>query len=145
MPIGPAPVAVAAADRWLLAFSLATLAVLAVGSFARRVARTGAARARRGEARSTPGVRRRAGVVVALAVLGAWAERHRDPDRFAAVMIIVAAAIAVVGGVRFGPTGVGVLDALGALVVIALATAAVDGLGAADGLAPSLGAAGALG
>jgi UDP-N-acetylmuramyl pentapeptide phosphotransferase/UDP-N-acetylglucosamine-1-phosphate transferase len=171
VPIGLAPVAVAAGDRWLLAFSLATLAVLAVGSFARRVARTGAARARRGEAPSTPGVRRRAGVVivlgpvigfatsptlgehtllvvggaVALAVVGVQVERRPEADRLVAVAIVVAAALAVAFGVRFGPTGVGVVDALGALVLIAFVTGALDGLGTADGLAPGVGAAAAFG
>src|SRR5260370_4384156 len=132
MPPGRSLVAVAAGDRWLVAFILATLGVLAAGSYARQVARDAAQRARRGEAATTRGVRRRAGVLialgpgigfatsptfgehawliaggaVALAALGTWAERQQDPDRLTAAMIGVAAATAVVAGVRFGPPGV---------------------------------------
>jgi UDP-N-acetylmuramyl pentapeptide phosphotransferase/UDP-N-acetylglucosamine-1-phosphate transferase len=168
MPGGSLFVAVAATDRWLLAFILSMLAVLAAGALARRAARAASAR---GPRRQPARVRRRAGALIALgpvigfatsptlgerawlialgapalAAVGLAAERRPDADRRVAVGITGAAALAVLAGVRAGPTGVGLFDALGALVIIVLATAAADGLGDADGLAPGVGAAGALG
>lgn len=171
MPPRGALLAIAAGDRWLLAFALATLSVLAAGGFARRVARIHRGRARRDPSRVPPSVRRRAGVLIAagpmvgfltsptlgehalLAALGAVAlaaaatavERRPDADRFVAALVVAAAAIAVAFGVRFGPTGVSAVDVLGAVALIATVTFAIDGLGTGDGLAPGLGAAGALG
>ncbi len=82
---------------------------------------------------------------VALALVGVWADRRTAEDRQVALTVAGAAAFAVALGVRFEPTGVGALDVLGAFVLIALVTAAVDGLGDADALPAGIGVAGALG
>ena len=58
---------------------------------------------------------------------------------------IVAAAVAVAAGARFGPTGVDALDVVFAFVFIVVVTKAVDGLGNVDGLATGIGAASAAG
>jgi UDP-N-acetylmuramyl pentapeptide phosphotransferase/UDP-N-acetylglucosamine-1-phosphate transferase len=171
MSVGTAMLGVATANRWLLTFVLAILAVLAVGSLARRAARVATARHRRRGANRTRGVRRRAGVAlalgpvigfvisptlgedallitagaVALAVFGVRVDRRADADRLTVGAVAVAAAIAVLAGVRLSPTGVGVLDALGAFAFILLVTAVVNGLGQIDGLVPGVGAAGAFG
>jgi UDP-N-acetylmuramyl pentapeptide phosphotransferase/UDP-N-acetylglucosamine-1-phosphate transferase len=171
MRVGTAILGVATANRWLLTFILAILAVLVAGSVTRRVARVVTRRDRRRRRNRTRGVRRRAGVALALgpvigfvisptlgedallvaagavafALFGVWVDRREDADRLTAGAITVGAAIAVLAGVRLSPTGVGLLDALGALAFIALVTAALNGLGQADGLAPGIGAAGALG
>ena len=68
MPPALTPLALAVGDRWLIAFSLATAAVLVAGVAVRHVARDARARARaRGE--ETRGLRRNAGVLLALGPL----------------------------------------------------------------------------
>ena len=76
---------------------------------------------------------------VALAILGAFAERRRDFSRQIYLAVLVAAVVAVIGGVRFAPTGVGPLDVIGGVAFVFAVVVAVDGLGNADGLVPSLG------
>ncbi len=169
MPSGSL-LAIAASDRWLLAFALAALAVLVGGTLLRRAAKHARARARaRGE--ETRGLRRSAGVLlvagplvgfltsptfgehaliavvgaVALAVIGVAADRRPDADRLIFWSILVVATLAVVAGVRVGPTGVDVLDLALAVGVVALATAAANGFGNTEGLASTFGAEGALG
>ncbi len=164
------PVAVAAGDRWLLAFALATIAVLAAGAAMRRTAHEARARARaRGE--PTRGLRRGAGILLvlgpligfatspslgegalviaagslALGVVGAIADRRPDGDRIASIAILVMAGVAVISGVEAGPTGVGVLDVLLGFGIVALATSAANGFGNTEGLAPIFGAVGAFG
>jgi UDP-N-acetylmuramyl pentapeptide phosphotransferase/UDP-N-acetylglucosamine-1-phosphate transferase len=158
-------VAASASDRWLLTLSIAALAVLAIGTFARR-----AARGPDGENRQR-GVRRRAGALVAigplvglvlapslgdlaivvavgaavLAAVGVAVERLPRPNRLALLATMVGALVAVLAGARFGPTGVPALDAIGAFVLIVLATEATDGLGNIDSLASGIGTIGAAG
>jgi UDP-N-acetylmuramyl pentapeptide phosphotransferase/UDP-N-acetylglucosamine-1-phosphate transferase len=165
-----ASVALVASDRWLLTFALAALAVLVAGTLLRRTAREARARARaRGE--ETRGLRRSAGVLLvlgpvigfatsptlgehalvavlgalALAVVGAVADRRPDGDRLVAIAVVATAAFAVATGVSAGPTGVGVVDVLLTLAVLTLATAAANGLGNTEGLTPAFGVEGALG
>jgi len=159
----------AASDRWLVAFTLALFVVLVGGWVARRRAQR-VARAKEGSAR-VRGTRRRAGALlavgpvagllaapgagshVAVAALGAAAlagfglvvERRRGVDRQVALAAFLAAVVAVVAGVRFAPTGVGVLDVvLGVAIVFGL-TMAFDGLGNADSLVAGLAGVSALG
>jgi len=154
-------------ERGLLAFSIAALLLLAGGTLARRAA--GAARrgeaTGRGGARASRGLRRRSGALVgagplvglllaqdvsaelvvlalgaaALAAVGLWLEDRPDAGRLRVIAVAVAAGGAVAAGVRIGPTGVGVLDVLGAFGLIALFAIAVDGLGGTDGLACGIG------
>ena len=169
----PAPFAVvfgAPGDRWLLAFSLAVFVVLPVGWFARRAARTASARGRAGDP-TVRGNRRRAGAILAvgpvaglvvapaagdrivlaavgaavLGLLGAAYERRRDLGREVAAVVAVATLVAVVAGVRFAPTGIGVLDVVLGLVVVYGVTMGFDGLGNSDAMVPGLGATSALG
>src|SRR5437762_10593315 len=138
-----------AGDRWLLAFVLSALVLLVGGTLLRRIARTPEAR----------GVRRRSGAllalgpvlggivtgdrtlvvgvvaVVALAAVGAVAERRADGSRLSALAVTIASVVVVLAGARLGPTGVSALDALAAFLFIAAVTAAFDGVGNADGLA----------
>jgi UDP-N-acetylmuramyl pentapeptide phosphotransferase/UDP-N-acetylglucosamine-1-phosphate transferase len=85
-----------------------------------------------------------AGAVV-LAIIGAIAERRRDLSREMYAVVLVAAVVAVIAGVRFAPTGVGVFDVLGGIAFVFAVVVAVDGLGNADGLVPGLGLASAVG
>jgi UDP-N-acetylmuramyl pentapeptide phosphotransferase/UDP-N-acetylglucosamine-1-phosphate transferase len=76
---------------------------------------------------------------VGLAVVGVAIERAENSNRAALLAVMIAAAVAVVAGARFGPTGVPLFDVLGAFAVIVAVTKSVDGLGNADALAPGLG------
>ena len=160
--------AVTTENRWLLLFSVVAAVVLVAGTFARRVAR----RTLNGDGNgSTRGIRRRAGVLlalgpliglafatspdtltviaavgsVALAAVGILVERAKRADRLTMTVTVVAAAVAVAAGARFGPTGVHQLDVLLAFGFIVMVTQAADGLGNVDGLATGLGAASAAG
>ena len=159
----------AADDRWLAAFTLAVLAVVAGGWLARRSARKRAQATRPED--HVRGTRRRAGALLALGpvaglvvapgagghvaiaavgaaalgVFGAVFERRRNFGRWVALAVGVAAVGAVVAGVRFAPTGVGVLDVVLGVAVVASVTIAVDGLGNSDALVPGLGALAAAG
>ncbi len=160
------PLAVAAGDRWLLTFALAALTMLVLGWFLRRSAHEARSRGRRNR-----GVRRRAGILillgpvigfassptfgegalvatlgaVVLGVVAAVADRQPKGDRIVFVAVLAMAGIAVVTGTQAGPTGVGIVDALLAFGIIALATGAANGFGNTEGLAPIFGAVGAVG
>lgn len=170
MPLSLAAVFGAPADRWLVAFALAVFLVLAGGWWARERARKAGSGSADGEAR-VRGTRRRAGVLlavgpvagflvapgagdrvllaalgaVALGVFGAVVERRRDFGRQVAVAAALAALAAVVAGVRFAPTGVGVLDLVLGFGFVLGVTLAFNGLGNADALVPGLGAVSAFG
>ena len=58
---------------------------------------------------------------------------------------VIAAAVAVIAGARFGPTGVDALDVVFAFCFIVVVTEAADGFGNVDGLATGIGAASAAG
>ncbi|MFA5884664.1 MAG: DUF4012 domain-containing protein [Acidimicrobiia bacterium] len=159
----------AADDRWLVAFSLAVLVVVPGGWVARRLARRRAQAARPED--HVRGTRRRAGALLAvgpvagflvapgagshvavaavgaaaLGLFGAAVERRRGFGRWVALAVVVAALGAVVAGVRFAPTGVGVLDVVFGFVLVSAVTLAVDGLGNSDALVPGLGALSAAG
>jgi UDP-N-acetylmuramyl pentapeptide phosphotransferase/UDP-N-acetylglucosamine-1-phosphate transferase len=170
MPWAPPVAVVAANNRWLLGFSIATLLVVVGAAVARRGAQAARSRAdRRGPA--PRGWRRRSGALVAigptvglivapgfeavmlvaalgavaLAVFGLVTERHESPQRATFISVSVAAAAAVVAGARFGPTGVFVIDVLATWAFIVLVTEAANGLGNTDGLACSIGLAAASG
>ena len=162
--------AAVAADRWLLAFSAAVVLAISGGLLARRSAQRLRWQADRLTDRRT-GIRRRAGILIAfgplagfalasshgklalvaalgaasLAVVGWVVEGSARADRVTMGAIVGAAAVAVAVGVRFGPTGVGLFDVLGAFVVIVVVTQAANGLGNTDGLAGGLGMVLALG
>lgn len=153
----------ALSDRWLLAFAVAALVVLAGGWVARNAARKGA-NAPDSDAQ-VRGLRRRAGALLAagpvagflvaptagnhvaiaaagalaLAIFGAVFERRRDFGRWVALAAAGAALFAVGGGVRLEPTGVGFLDVVFGFGLVLGITLAVDGLGNADSLVPGLG------
>jgi UDP-N-acetylmuramyl pentapeptide phosphotransferase/UDP-N-acetylglucosamine-1-phosphate transferase len=163
-------VTVAPGDRWLLAFTLAALLVLAGGAWFRREARERGSRDREAEP-AIRGLRRRAGVLLAigpvvgllvapgagghavvaavgavgLAVFGMVTERRRDHARQIALAALLASLLAVVGGVQFEPTGVEFFDVLLAVGFIWVVTIAVDGLGNADGLVPGIGVVSGIG
>ena len=161
-------IAASAVDRWLVAFAVATVAVLAIGTFARRAAQQRSGQPEPADA-PTGAIRRRAGAVVALgpliglllapallhvpaavavaalgavalAAVGWFVERSERADQATFVATALAALAAVIAGVRFGPTGVDFFDVLGAFVVILVVTQAVDGFGNLDSLAPAMGA-----
>ena len=151
MPATPLIVAVAAENRWLITFSLSALCVLALGIWARQKARR-SERATRGSPKRTGGVRRRAGGVIALgpliglacspmfdtitvviavgavclAAFGILIEHSRDADRLTFGASVVAAIAAAIAGAKLGPTGVPVLDVLGAVVLVVVVTQAFD-------------------
>src|SRR3974390_2578052 len=76
----------------------------------------------------------------ALAVVGWFAERSERVDTITFPATVVAAIAAVAAGARFGPTGVGLFDVVGAFVVVLVVTQAADGFGNVDALAASIGA-----
>lgn len=169
MPWAPPVAVVAASNRWLLGFSIATLLVVVGAAVARRGAYAARARARRGLA--PRGWRRRSGALVAIgpavglvvapsfdavmlvAALGALAlaafglltERSESSPRTAFISVSIAAAAAVVAGARFGPTGVVAIDVLLTWAFIVMVTQAANGLGNTDGLACGIGLAAAFG
>src|SRR5262245_13649017 len=170
MPWAPPVAVVAASNRWLLGFSIATLLVVVGAAVARRGAHAARSRAhRRGPA--PRGWRRRSGALVAigpavgllvapgfdavmlvaalgavaLAVFGLVTERLDSPQRVAFISVSIAAAAAVVAGARFGPTGVIAIDVLVAWAFIVMVTEAANGLGNTDGLACGIGLAAAFG
>jgi UDP-N-acetylmuramyl pentapeptide phosphotransferase/UDP-N-acetylglucosamine-1-phosphate transferase len=162
-------VAVVAENGWLVAFTAAGLVVLLGGTVARRIARRTSNRRRGRSAGSTLALRRRAGCLVmlgpiigllaagsadtetvvvvlagaALAAFGIAVERWQAVDRLVVVAVLVAAVVAVIAGVDFGPTGVDALDTACAVAFIVVVTLAFDGFGNADGLVCGVGAAAA--
>src|SRR5262245_6489827 len=138
MPATPPILAVAAENRWLLAFSLSALVVLAAGILTRRRARVAERKAP-----GSGGVRRRAGAAIALgplvglacapsfddralviavgaavlAAFGMLVERSRDADRLTFGASVVAGVVAAVAGAQLGPSGVEVLDVVGAIAL----------------------------
>jgi len=156
-----------AADRWLAAFSISVLVVLAGASVFRHLARTHA----RDPDDQRRGTRRRAGVLLAvgpvvgflvapgagahvgIAALGAVGlgafgvafERRQHFGRWSALAVAVVALLAVVDGLRFAPTGVGVLDVALGFAFLFGVTVAMDGLGNSDALVPGLGLLGGVG
>src|SRR5215207_3937618 len=153
--------AVAAWDRWILAFSIAAGLVLIGGAFARRYARRGPKPAERTDRRDNrKGIRRRAGALLALgplaglalapvvgsmallvalggtvlALFGMVIERSPHADVLALGGIAVAAGVAVAAGAELGPSGVSGLDAIAAFLLIVGVTKAFDGFGNVDGL-----------
>jgi UDP-N-acetylmuramyl pentapeptide phosphotransferase/UDP-N-acetylglucosamine-1-phosphate transferase len=162
---------VAPGDRWLLAFTIATVLVLVGGIVLRREARRRGSRGDADRRHEVRGLRRRAGALlglgalvgwlvapgaghgafvaaagaVALAIVGAVAERWKDFSRQIYVVVLVAAVVAVIGGTRFAPTGVGPLDVIGGVAFVFAVVVAFDGLGNADGLVPGLGLVSATG
>jgi UDP-N-acetylmuramyl pentapeptide phosphotransferase/UDP-N-acetylglucosamine-1-phosphate transferase len=76
-----------------------------------------------------------------LALFGVALEREKDSNRATLLAVAVAALAAVIAGASFGPTGVPLLDTLGAFAFIVAVTKSVDGLGNADALAPGTGVA----
>lgn len=170
MPIAPVAAVVAPGDRWLLAFVLATLVVLVGGAWVRRLARHRGGRDRDQEP-EIRGLRRRGGALlatgplvgllvaplagdraalaalgaVALGVFGAVTERRRGFTPEVWLVVLGAAIVAAIVGVRFGPTGVEALDVLLGIGFVWLVTVAFDGLGNADGVVPTLGLCSGLG
>jgi UDP-N-acetylmuramyl pentapeptide phosphotransferase/UDP-N-acetylglucosamine-1-phosphate transferase len=166
--------AVAAWNRWLLAFSVAAGAVLLGGMLARsaaqRVPKMRAPADSDDSERRAAGIRRRGGGLLALgpliglalapttgritvvlalggagiAVFGMIIERSSHADSLALIGVAVAAAVAVAAGAELGPTGVHALDVACAFALIVGVTKAVDGLGHVDGLAAEMGAAAML-
>jgi len=163
-------IAASAADRWLVAFAITAVLTVVFGTLARR-----AAQERAGKDHGTQGgIRRRAGAVVALgpvvgllvapdllhvpaevvvaalgavglAIVGWFVERSERADQATFLATLVAALVAVIAGVRFGPTGVEFFDVLGAFLLIVVVTQAADGFGNVDALAASMGAGAAFG
>ena len=80
-----------------------------------------------------------------LAAVGVVVERAERADRLTMAATVIAAAVAVIAGARFGPTGVDALDVVFAFCFIVVVTEAADGLGNVDGLATGIGAASAAG
>jgi UDP-N-acetylmuramyl pentapeptide phosphotransferase/UDP-N-acetylglucosamine-1-phosphate transferase len=166
MPFGHGVVALTSENRWLLVFTVVAAIVLVGGAAARRAARRNSTDSGNGR-----GVRRRAGALVALgpliglalapspgtlavvaavggallAVVGMAVERTKRADRSTMAATVAAAAVAVIAGARFGPTGVEALDVILAFVFLVAVTQAADGLGNVDGLAAGIGAASAGG
>src|SRR5262245_15913103 len=131
-----AAAAVSTANRWLLAGVAAGAIVLGLAAYARGKSRRSSGRVR--------GTRRRAGALIALgplvglvfapavgdltllialgavvlAVVGAALERSPHAEQGSWCAIGAAAAVAVAAGARLGPTGVEVIDALGAFVFV---------------------------
>jgi len=167
-----APVlAVDAANRWLLAFSIAALVVLGVGVIIRGEARRSRLGERGTHVSRRKGYRRRAGAVLALgpliglacaptfgdfavvialgglalALVGIVTERSPHAQRLGLLATVVAAGVAVAAGATFGPTGVDGLDRISAFVLIAVVVQAIDGLGNFDGITPGIGAPAAMG
>ena len=161
-------IAATAANRWLIAFAVATVVVLVLGTYERRAAQQRSGQAS-GDDAPKGGIRRRAGAVVALgplvgllvapdllhvptlvavaafgavalAAVGWFVERSERADQVTFVATAIAALVAVIAGARFGPTGVDFFDVLGAFVLIVVVTQAVDGFGNIDSLAPAMGA-----
>jgi UDP-N-acetylmuramyl pentapeptide phosphotransferase/UDP-N-acetylglucosamine-1-phosphate transferase len=157
----PAPPtgALAASDRWLIAFAGAVGLVLVGAGLLRRAAR--AARDRAANGGPTARIRRRAGALIvagpllglalapepdavvviaavgaaALAGVGLLADRRPGADRLVPLAVGIGGAAAVVAGLRFVPTGVSAVGVAGAVALVALVTLAFDGLGDTDGLA----------
>jgi UDP-N-acetylmuramyl pentapeptide phosphotransferase/UDP-N-acetylglucosamine-1-phosphate transferase len=166
--LGAGALAVSVENRWLFVFSIVAAMVLVAGTLARRAARRSP---NEDGSTSSRGIRRRAGVLlalgpliglalapspdtltvvaavgaVALAGVGVAVERAKRADRLTMTVTIIAAAVAVAAGARFGPTGVEVLDVALAFCFIVVVTQAADGLGNVDGLATGIGAASAAG
>src|SRR3954471_3681628 len=165
-------VAVAAWNRWLLAFSVTVGLVLVGGAIARNYARRvpkPADRTNRSENRK--GIRRRAGAMLAvgplvglafapvvgsmalvialgataLALFGMLIERSPHVEGLALAGVAVVALVAVVAGAELGPTGVSGLGAVAAFALIVGVTKAADGFGNVDGLVAELGVATTLG
>jgi UDP-N-acetylmuramyl pentapeptide phosphotransferase/UDP-N-acetylglucosamine-1-phosphate transferase len=162
-------VAVAAWNRWLLAFSVTAIAVLAGGMLARTAARRSSKPADGTEPRNggRAGIRRRAGgllalgpliglalapafgtltIVIALAgtalaLFGMLIERSPHVEGLAMAAVAVAAVVVVAAGAELGPTGVDALEAIAGFALVFAVTKAVDGLGNVDGLAAETGAA----
>jgi Protein of unknown function (DUF4012) len=160
--------AVAAANRWLIAFSVVAVLVFAADALGRRRAPKAAApedaagASRR--ARRAPAFAIGSAAVVVAPLLGlAAAGSATDVVVTMAIgaagvalvevlrrligwtpLVTVAAAtvggiVAVVAGARLGPTGVGVIDVVGAVAVIVAVTFAVGGLGGGVGTLVALG------
>ena len=156
-----------AANRWLIAFAVAAVVTLALGAVMRREAKARKQRAHP----DSGGIRRRGGVVVALgpliglavapdlpklvvvaalgaaglALVGWFSERSEKADEITFAATVVASVVAVVAGARFGPTGVDVIDVVGAFVLVLVVTQTADGFGNVDALAASIGAGAAFG
>lgn len=170
--LGAGVLAVDAADRWLLTFSVAAVLVLIAAALMRRDAR----RTRLGERgvharpkRRT--FRRRAGALLAigplvglvlapsaatltitialgavvLSAFGLVVDQSRRSDHLTLLAIVLAAGVAVVAGATFGPTGADWLDDVLAFLVIILVMRTTDGMGNVDGLSPGIGLAAAAG
>ncbi len=166
----PGVLALSTGNRVLLSASLAALATVAGGSYLRHLARAARARREQDPTATSRGLRRRAGAlvslgpvlgfalvssdttesiavlvaVVGLAAFGLWAEDRPESGAVTPGVILGAAVVAVAAGVRFGPTGVPVLDAVLAVAFVAGVTGAADGLGNIDGLVTGLGLASAV-
>ena len=168
--LGAGALAVSTENRWLLVFSIVAAVVLGAGTLARRAARRQSDGNGNGGTASR-GIRRRAGVLLALgpliglalapspdtltvvaavgaaalAAVGVVVERAAHADRLTMAATVIAAAVAVIAGARFGPTGVDALDVVFAFCFIVVVTEAADGFGNVDGLATGIGAASAAG
>src|SRR6476619_6665723 len=97
--LGAGALAVSTENRWLLLFSIVAAVVLGAGMLARRAARrqSGGTGNRNGNGgTATRGIRRRAGVLVALGPLIGLALAP-SPDTLTVVAAVGAAALAVVG------------------------------------------------
>ena len=168
--LGAGALAVSTENRWLLVFSIVAAVVLGAGTIARRAARRQSDGNGNGGTASR-GIRRRAGALLALgpliglalapspdtltvvaavgaaalAAVGVVVERAARADRLTMAATVIAAAVAVIAGARFGPTGVDALDVVFAFCFIVVVTEAADGFGNVDGLATGIGAASAAG
>src|SRR6478609_11960144 len=95
--LGAGALAVSTENRWLLVFSIVAAVVLGAGMLARRAARRQSGGNGNGNgATATRGIRRRAGVLVALGPLIGLALAP-SPDTLTVVAAVGAAALAVVG------------------------------------------------
>ena len=157
--------AAATANRWLLAFIVGAVVVLATGYVVRR--RTGVSTAATGP-RS---VRRRAGALLSLGGLVglAFAPSAGDltlvvalgapvvagmallvdaaalPSRATLALVAVAAAGAVAAGAELGPTGVAAIDLVGGGIFVVAVATAMDRVGRTEGALPVLGTVAAAG
>ena len=160
-----------AVNRWLLAFSAAVVLVVAGSMLVGRAARRALDQQADRDTHSGAGRRNWAGIAVALGPLSGFAfapfqqklgavtalgaaalalvvwsfEGSELSERVTMIAPLIAAAVAVAFGVRFGPTGVEALDVLGAFFLIVVVTRSADGIATTDGVVGSLGAAAAFG